>query len=323
VDGANVSASLGGGGPFTMARTSASGTYRLEGLAEGTYNVTVSAPEGPGGTPRLQSITLSGDATLDLVIPFARLGGVVVDATTHQPLADVVVQATARSATRGPRGAATDSNGRFSLEDLETTPYTLVARKSGYQLETREVTPVESGSEDLVVELTLAAGIAIEVRDASFGVPLRSVLVRATDGAGAVVFGGMVTLDSDGRGEIPSLPPGSYGLAIYASGYAPAILAVTTPAPAVLLPLTVGGGIEIHSGPVTLAHGSARAQIVTGGGGGPYPFSFGSPGGNLNLTVPIRRLENLAPGAYVLQVEGGEPRPFEVRADTLTTVALP
>jgi hypothetical protein len=30
-----------------------------------------------------------------------------------------------------------------------------------------------------------------------------------------------------------------------------------------------------------------------------------------------------AAGAYVLQVEGAEPRPFEVRADALATVTLP
>jgi hypothetical protein len=90
----------------------------------------------------------------------------------------------------------------------------------------------------------------------------------------------------------------------------------------VLLPLTVGGGIEIHAGPATLGSGSARAQVLTTGGQ-PYPFAFFSPEGRLTLTAPVRRLENLAPGAYVLQVEGAEPRPFEVRADTITTVALP
>jgi protocatechuate 3,4-dioxygenase beta subunit len=318
VDGANVSASLGGGGPFTSARSSASGAYRLEGLTAGTYNVSVSQ----GGAPRTQSITLDGDATLDLAIPFARLGGVVLDGATHQPLADVVVQATARTESRGPRSASTDSNGRFGLEDLEPTAYTLAARKSGYQVATREVTPTESGGDDLVVELARGAGISIEVRDASFGVPLHAVQARATDGSGATVFAGGITLDSDGRGEIPSLPPGSYGLSVYANGYAPAILVVTAPAPSVVLPLTVGGGIEIHAGAATLASGSARAQILTTGGQ-PYPFAFFAPEGRLTLTAPIRRLENLAPGAYVLQVEGAEPRPFEVRADTLTTVALP
>jgi hypothetical protein len=318
VAGANVSASLGGGGPFNSARTSASGAYRLEGLTAGTYNVSVSQ----GGAPRTQSITIDGDATLDLAIPFARLGGVVLDGATHQPLADVVVQATAPTASRGPRSASTDSNGRFGLEDLEAIPYTLAARKSGYQLATREVTPVENGGDDLVVELARGAGIVIEVRDASFGVPLRAALVRATDGAGAAVFSGMVALDTDGRGEIPSLPPGSYGVAVYASGYAPAILTVTAPAPQVLLPLTVGGAIEIQAGATTLAHGSAAAQILTSGGQ-PYPYSFGSPQGRLTLSAPRRQLENLAPGAYVLQVEGAEPRPFEVRADTLTTVTLP
>ena len=318
VDGANVSASLGGRGPFTSARTSASGAYRLEGLTAGTYNVSVSQ----GGAPRTQSVTMEGDATLDLAIPFARLGGVVLDGATHQPLADVVVQATARTETRGPRSASTDSNGRFGLDDLEAIAYMLAARKSGYQLATREVTPVENGGDDLVLELARGAGISVEVRDASFGVPLRAVQARATDGAGAVVFAGGVALDSDGRGEIPSLPPGSYGLAVYASGYAPATLVVTAPAPAVLLPLTVGGGIEIHAGAATLASGSARVQILTTGGQ-PYPFAFFSPEGRLTLTAPVRRLENLAPGAYVLQVEGAEPRPFEVRADTLTTIALP
>jgi large repetitive protein len=318
VEGANVSASLGGGGPFTSARTNASGAYRLEGLTAGTYNVSVSQ----GGAPRLQSITIEGDATLDLVIPFARLAGVVLDGATHQPLADVVVQATTSAAARGPRTASTDSNGRFSLEDLEASAYTLVARKAGYQLVSREVTATEGGGEELLLELARGAGIALEVRDASFGVPLRAVQARATDGAGATVFAGGVTLDSDGRGEIPSLPPGAYRVAVYASGYAPAILAVTAPAPAVLLPLTVGGGIEIHAGAATLAGGSARAQILTTGGQ-PYSFAFFSPEGRLTLTAPIRRLENLAPGAYVLQVEGAEPRPFEVRADTLTTVALP
>jgi 5-hydroxyisourate hydrolase-like protein (transthyretin family) len=182
VDGASVSASLGGGS-FDSARTSPSGTYRIEGLTAGTYTVTASLGGGFGGAPRTQAITIDGDATLDLVIPFARIGGVVVDGTTHQPLADVVVQATTRAAARGPRTASTDSNGHFSLEDLEASPYTLVSRKTGYQLDTREVTPAESGGDDLVVELARGAGIALEVRDASFGVPMHAVQARVTDGS--------------------------------------------------------------------------------------------------------------------------------------------
>src|SRR4029079_17413294 len=120
VEGANVSASLGGGGPFNSARTSAAGTYRLEGLTAGTYSVTASLGGGPFGGPRPQSITIDGDATLDLVIPFARIGGVVLDGTTHQPLSDVAVQATARTATatRGPRRARPHSHGPVTLAVL-------------------------------------------------------------------------------------------------------------------------------------------------------------------------------------------------------------
>lgn len=319
---AMVSASLRGGGPFTSARTNATGAYRLEGLSEGSYNVTAMPVGGGSGTPRSQSITISGDATLDLVFPSGRISGVVVDAGTRQPLSDALVQAGVRGPGGGPRSITTDSNGRFSLEDLDTTPCTITIRKAGYQLESREVTPVEGVAEDVVFELLRGAGIGVEVRDAAFGVPLRAVQVRVSDGGGAPAFAGTVPLDSEGRGEVPSLPPGSYALAVYAGGYAPALLTATAPAERLLVPLFVGGGIEIHAGPATLAGGTARVQVLTAGGQ-PYPFSFFSPEGKLTLSAPIRRLENLGPGAYVLQVEAGEGRPFEVQAGGLAVVALP
>ena len=319
VDGANVSASLGGGGPFTSARTSASGAYRLEGLSAGTYNVSASQ----GGAPRTQSITIDGDATLDLAIPFARLGGVVLDGATHQPLADVVVQATARTESRGPRSASTDSNGRFGLEDLEAVPYTLAARKSGYQVATREVTPVESGSDDLVVELTRGAGISIEVRDASFGVPLHAVQARATDGAGAVVFAGGIALDSDGRGEIP-LPASGQLRAVRLRQRLRARDPGRDRARARRRAPPDRG--RRHRDPRRGDHPGRRQRARADPdhrAASPIRSRSSRRRARLTLTAPVRRLENLAPGAYVLQVEGAEPRPFEVRADTLTTVALP
>jgi hypothetical protein len=99
-------------------------------------------------------------------------------------------------------------------------------------------------------------------------------------------------------------------------------LTVTTPAPPLVVPLTVGGGIEIHAGPAALAKGTARVQVLTAGGL-PYPFSFFSSEGRLTLSAPIRRLENLSPGSYVLLVDGGEGRPFEVQPGGLTIVRLP
>ncbi|HEV7499449.1 MAG TPA: carboxypeptidase regulatory-like domain-containing protein, partial [Vicinamibacteria bacterium] len=322
VDGATVSASLGGSGRLASARTSSSGAYRLEGLSEGTYSVMVSPPPGGGGTPHFQSTDLSGDATLDLVIPFARLGGTVVDGGTRQPLADASVQAAAPDGGRVPRGATTDSNGHFALEDLDATACTLTVRHDGFQLDTRQVTPAEGGSDDLVVELTRGVGIGIEVHDATYGVPLRAVQVRATNGGAVPAFVGLASLDADGRGEVPSLPPGSYVLAFYANGYAPSIVGATAPAPRILVAMTAGGAIEIRSGPATLAHGNVGAQVLASGGQ-PYPFSLVAPDGRLTLAASVRRIENLGPGSYVLQVDGGAARPFDVQVGGLTVVTLP
>ncbi|HUG53315.1 MAG TPA: carboxypeptidase regulatory-like domain-containing protein [Vicinamibacteria bacterium] len=320
VEGVRVSASPAGGGPLSSGRTDASGAYRLEGLSEGTYEVMLLSGSG---TPRPQPVSVAGDVTLDLVIPVARLGGVVLDATTREPVPEAVVEVGVGEASRRiPGRVSTDNNGRFSLEDLDTAAYTLTVRKAGYQLQTREVTPSESGGEEVVFDLARGAGIGVEVRDLSAGVPLRTVQARAANEAGQVVFAGAVALDADGRGEIPSLPPGAYVLAVYAGGYAPALLGITAPAPSVVIPLAPGGGVEVQAGPATLGGGGARAQILTAGGQ-PYPFSFFSNDGRLTLSAPVRRLENLGPGAYALQVEGGERRPFEVQPGRLTVITLP
>jgi hypothetical protein len=321
VDGAMVMAALqGGGGRTASARTDASGLYRLEGLAMGTYDVTVMPPSG--GRPQRQTVSVADDTTLDLTIPSARMAGAVVEAGSRDPLADASVQIAAKDAAVSfGRGATTDSNGRFSLDDLDFVPYVLTVRKPGFEFQSREVTPTDGG-EDLIFELVRGDSIGIEVRDIAFGVPLHAVQVRAVDAQGIAAFAGNLTLDSEGRGQIPSLKAGAYAVAIYAAGYAPGLLSASVPAPRVAIGLAPGGTLEIHAGPQTLARGTARAQIATAGGQ-PYPFSFVSADGRLSLSTPVRRIENFAPGRYLLQVEGAEPRPFEVQQRALAVLALP
>ncbi|HYT26219.1 MAG TPA: carboxypeptidase regulatory-like domain-containing protein, partial [Actinomycetota bacterium] len=237
---ATVSAGLqGGGGRMASARTNDSGAYRLDGLLQGSYSVTAAAANG---RPQRQTATISDDTTLDFVLPSARLAGVVIEAGSQQPLPDATVQAAPQDAA-GPagRGAATDSNGRFSIDGLEPQPYVVSARKVGYQVESKTVTPAEDGGGDVVLELVRGDGIGLEVRDAQFGVPVRAAQARAVDAQGAVAFAGGVMLDGDGRGEIPSLLPGSYLLTLYPAGYAPAMVAATSPSPHVLVAVSPGG----------------------------------------------------------------------------------
>ena len=321
VDAAMVSASLaGGGGRTASARTSSSGAYRVEGLAEGTYSVLV-MPSG-GGRPQRESTNVSDDATLDIVIPGARLGGTVVDGGTGQPLADAAVQAASKEGGGPLARATTDSNGRFGLEDLDPSAYVVSVRREGFLLQTRDVVAAEGAGDDLVFELARGEGIGIQVRDAAAGVPLRGVQVRATSAAGTVAFGGNVALDSEGRGEIPSLPAGAYALAVYAAGYAPALVSAAAPAPRVLIAMTAGGAVDIHAGPATLAGGTTRGQVLTAGGQ-PYPFAIFAPDGRITVAAPIRRLENLGPGRYVLSLEGGATYPFEIQLGTISAVTLP
>jgi large repetitive protein len=322
VSGATVSAGIqGGGGRMASAHTDDSGAYRLEGLAPGAYTVTVATA---GARPQRQTETLSDDTTLDFALPSARVTGVVVEAGSQQPLPDAIVQAAPPDATGPPgRGASTDSNGRFSIDGLEPQTYVVSARKPGYQVESKSVTPADGGSQDVVLELVRGDGIGLEVRDAQFGVPVRAAQARAVDAQGAIAFAGGVMLDSDGRGEIPSLRPGSYVLTLYAAGYAPAVLAATSPSPRVLVAVSPGGTLEIHAGAKTLAAGTARGQILTGDGQ-PYPFSPFAADGHLTLSAPIRRLENLGAGSYLLQMDaGGSPQPFQIAAGGLVVVTLP
>jgi hypothetical protein len=86
--------------------------------------------------------------------------------------------------------------------------------------------------------------------------------------------------------------------------------------------LTPGGTVEIQAGPQTLALTSVSARILYPNGAVYFPFVF-SPDGLIRLTSPVRRLENVAPGSYVLAVEGGAQKPFEVGEGGLTVVNLP
>jgi hypothetical protein len=143
------------------------------------------------------------------------------------------------------------------------------------------------------------------------------------DAAGLAVFSGDVPLDSEGRGEVPSLKPGVYQLRADAGGYAPAMFpGVPAPASGLVISLTPGGTLEIQAGPETLARPDAAVRLLLPGGQ-PYLFSVFTQDGLIRLPQPVRRLENVTPGSYTLEVVGGPSRPVEIREGALSNVALP
>lgn len=310
----------GQGGRGASARTDETGFYALEGLSEGDHVVNASGGASGATEAHVQKrVTLNGDTTLDLEAPAARLAGRVVEAETQRPLAEASVQL-----GLGPRAGfgtvATDSNGRFAFESLEPRSYPVSVQKPAFRTEAREV--LASEDSDLVIELHRGEGIGILAHDGIYGTPLRALMVRVLNAQGLAVYTSSVSLDGEGRGEIPSLQPGVYELRAGASDYAPVLLrGVAVPAPQLALTLTPGGTLEIKSGAETQALPNAQAQLLTADGQ-VYALSiFG--GGNIALNVPVRRLEYVALGRYTLVVQGGPTRSVEVREGETAVVNLP
>jgi 5-hydroxyisourate hydrolase-like protein (transthyretin family) len=301
-------------------RTDEAGAFVLEGLQEGRY--TVMANSLSGGAPIRRTVDVAGDTTVDLEAPPARLAGTVVEAESGRPLGDVQVRMEEEDAGRRFASlSSTDSSGRFAFEDLEPKSYRVSFQKPAYQVETRELAAAEES--DVRVEMRRGEGIALEARDGLFGTPLRGLFVRAADGSGQTAFSGSVALDSEGRGEVPSLKPGVYELRAESSGYAPVTLpGVAVPSRTVTLTLTPGGALEIQVGAQTLALPQATARLI-GADGRVYMWNAFTPDGKIRLGSPVRTLENVAPGRYTLQVEGGVGRDVTVTEGGRAVVSLP
>ncbi len=334
VPNAMVSANLqGAGGRQSTARSDDSGAYALVGLQEGAYAVTASADPLTGGVSMVrQTVSLTGDQSLDLTFPTARVGGIVTDADGKQPLADVAVSLASApgAATPMQRMTQTDSTGKFQFTDVAPQAYTLNASKPDYQFDKRTVNAADDGSTDaLAIELQRGQGIELQARDGIAGVPLRSVTVRVADGAGSTVFAGPIALDSNGIGDVTSLKPGSYTVYVAGSGYATVTLTgISVPSQTIPVTLTPGGTADITVGPKSFVKGVLRGTLRTAAGT-PYPYQLFAADGRLVVNADasgqagFRRLTNLAPGSYVLALDGGGGTTFTINEGGVTPVTLP
>jgi len=309
----------GGGRRSASGRTDEAGGYGLEGLDEGRYTITA---DTQGGGPIRRTVDITGDATVDLEAPPARLAGTVVEAGSGRPLGEVAVRIEDEGGgMRFVNMATTDSSGRFAFDDLEPERHRVSFQKPAYQVETRELVAAEES--DVRVEMKRGEGIALEALDGIFARPLRRLAVRAVDGAGQTAFAGGLSLDSEGRGEVPSLKPGAYELRAESSGYAPVVRpGVAVPWSTISLVLTPGGSLEIQAGPQTLALAEASGRLL-GADGRVYMWNVFTTDGKIRLTNPLRRIENVVPGRYTLEVEGGVRREVTVTEGGRSVVTLP
>ena len=324
VEGANVYASptTGQTGTTSSATTDASGACRLTGLKAGAYRVLAYSFTSSGAAPE-QKVDVSGDRTLEFVIPSGRVAGRVVASGSQQPLADVHVsiRTTNADGTFGlTHDATTDDTGRFQLSGLEAGSLTLTAQRKGYVVETRSV--MADSSDELVIELARGDGLDVTGRDGLLGTPLGSFSARVFDGAGAELATSYVRLDSSGRGEIPSLNPGSYSILASASGFASTVFdGVPIPGPALAVSLTPGGTLDIDVPPERLT-GGPLACLVVGPRGLPLAFRQWGNRGNLSLAGASTHLTNFPAVSGTLTCPGVAPVPFAVPEGGTARIAV-
>jgi protocatechuate 3,4-dioxygenase beta subunit len=314
-------------GRLSSSRTDEGGNYALEGLHEGTYGFVASSM--PGGAAIRKTARVAGDMTLDLEAPPARIAGQVVEADSGRPLSEAMVRVEQSGGTGGGGGspfavmasADTDGAGRFLVDNLEPRSYRVRVTRPSYQTETRDIAATEDS--EVTIQLRRGDGVGLLVRDGILATPLRGAFVHVIDAMGATAYMGMVNLDSDGRGDIPSFEAGRYEVRIGAAGYAGTVLrGVTVPSPPIAVALTPGGSVDIQSGPQTQAIPNAAGRFLDSAGAVYFPSTV-SPDGLVRLSGPHRRIEHVAPGHYTFALDGGVRRELDVREGGSAVVTLP
>ncbi len=249
--GATVYA-IGVDGVVATAVTDASGQYTLLGIPAGTYAIEARAD---GYAPRsLGSLVLTGGAAAGSV-DFAMVGGgsitgVLTDADTTDPVADVLVTATA--ADGSTVSTTTDADGQYALLGLATGDWTLsVAGQAYLSPGTAARAIVAPGTDNWDVTLAAGAAIAGTVTDTD-GAPIAGVSVLAILDGAAELSVGAVT-DADGGYRLSPLPGGNYTVRTDSTDH----VSMSIPN------LAVAAGADIFGVDLVVAEGLSAAGTVT------------------------------------------------------------
>ena len=268
-----------------------------------------------------KSMTVSGDTNGDIALPGLTVAGTVTDSGTGAPVAGAAVQAETgqESQLSSVKRSVTDSNGSYSIADMDPGAYQVTARKDGYQLKTQPAT-LDSQAVQLDFALDSGSGLKVRVGDGLTGMALGGVTVLAFGASGSIAFLGPVSLDATGTGEIPSLSPGQYFVTVFAPSYASRVLAsVTVPSDTVPVSMTPGGRVEAR------ATAAVNGRLVDASGGAVL-LSPARLDGSVTLAPPVTAWAHVAPGSYALLLPGpnGEISfPFTVTEGQTTALTLP
>jgi protocatechuate 3,4-dioxygenase beta subunit len=203
------------------ASSSADGTFVVRRLPAGDRSLTVRAPGF--ATARIEKVA-AGSVGVEVRLERAEsIAGVVVDATTGEPIAAMPVQASYATYRQGYvlyRETATDGAGRFVVDDLSPDTYVLWVGRANDASAAAEyvgttVKGVRTGALDVRVEMSRGLSIEGRVIDSS-GAPAPGGFVQAmgpkANAATAALAVRGTRIGRDGTFRLAGLATGAYDL---------------------------------------------------------------------------------------------------------------
>ncbi len=294
-----------GGGTRVQTTTDSNGSYTASGFEPGTYTVQVFDLQRM--TPYTTNLDVKSSTTFDVDMKVATVRGRVIDAETGDGIPEAQVDVRASDGTGGmlsSRGAPTDPNGSFTIENVSAGSYQVTAAKDGYGNQSTDLVVGDSSPDDLTIRLSKSGGTRLQIVDARDRRPL-DASARVLDTQGRAVSQDRMRFDPNGGTIKLNLNPGRYQATIFAQGYAPQTFDIMVPGDQTLA-LTPGGTILIRSH----SDKAARARLIQNGQvyiRGPFQTDGAF---RVDPKPGITQVSNVASGSFTLQLLDANDNPI-------------
>jgi protocatechuate 3,4-dioxygenase beta subunit len=298
----------------SMGETDADGRYRFQGLAAGSYHLSL---EGlPGRAQHEETVDLQADREVLIDLAGGEVRGRVVDAADASPLSGVTVQLVSADDDSILGQERTDSRGSFVLRDAPEGSLRVRAQTDGYAPAEAPVRIDGSGPPG-EVELSLRATEGVTLQVAAGALP-RSLFYAVLDGAGRKVADGTAAVGEAGRVRLSRVPPGGWQVMLLSDSTAATEIAVTAPGDAgqVTLPPPCTLRVTVRA----LADSPVEARVsLTGPGGRPFrTFArIFEPAASWDLRRGTFVLDDIPPGTWEVRVTAADGRTWRTTATTV------
>jgi protocatechuate 3,4-dioxygenase beta subunit len=290
------------------------GRFEIDGLEPGDYDVRLRHWQTGLAYDEPIGLTVSRKILLD--VPTARVGGRVVDATDHEPLAGATLSLvpdgpTSSGSRRSMHSATSDLEGKFELGNVGDGGFTLTASKQGYAASTRSVV-VQSGRtvDDLQLALDPTEGVTLEVRLPT-GTPPAEVSLAVLEASGGTLLGGTYATGENGRVRLSSVPPGRWTAVISAAGAATSRVEVQAPGPAVPVALQPVTSLRVRV-PELAGATVATIRLSDGGGHPHYGLDWtGRAEREWQMQGGSASFDRLPPGDWTVSVTAPDGRSWQ------------